>query len=94
MIGGMMETDLAMACSLQLCAALGGVDVCDLDTPFYLREQACNGSPWSEASAFLRVPTGAGVGLRPRSFGGQDIETIGIFPPSLTSRGQTGFQVD
>ncbi len=66
MIGGMMETDLAMSCSLQLCSSLGGVDVCDLDTPFYLKSLACENSPWSEGNANLRVPKGPGIGVTPQ----------------------------
>jgi L-alanine-DL-glutamate epimerase-like enolase superfamily enzyme len=40
MMGGMMESALAMSCSAHLAAGLGGVEFADLDTPFFLKSSA------------------------------------------------------
>lgn len=37
MIGGMMETSLAMTAAAHLAAGLGGFDYIDLDTPFFIK---------------------------------------------------------
>jgi L-alanine-DL-glutamate epimerase-like enolase superfamily enzyme len=37
MIGGMMESTLAMTCSAQMAAGLGFFEYVDLDTPFFLK---------------------------------------------------------
>jgi L-alanine-DL-glutamate epimerase-like enolase superfamily enzyme len=38
MIGGMVESDVAMSMSAHLAAGLGGFDWVDLDTPLWLRD--------------------------------------------------------
>lgn len=38
MIGGMMESSLAMTCSAQMAAGLGFIGYVDLDTPFFLKD--------------------------------------------------------
>ena len=64
MIGGMVESDVAMSCSLHVLGALGGVDIVDLDTPFFMTELICQNSPYRQASANLSVPSvGSGLGL-------------------------------
>jgi len=66
MIGGMMETRLAMSFSLALVLALGWIDHLDLDTPLLMSEDPVAGgyayrgpmlAPWHEP----------GVGARPRT---------------------------
>ncbi|MDP2653038.1 MAG: dipeptide epimerase [Candidatus Omnitrophota bacterium] len=42
MIGGMMETSLAMTAAAHLAAGLGGVEFVDLDTPFFLKGREKN----------------------------------------------------
>lgn len=42
MIGGMMETSLAMTCSAHLAAGLRSFDYVDLDTPFFLKDARKN----------------------------------------------------
>ena len=42
MIGGMMETSLAMTASAHLAAGLGCFDFIDLDTPFFIRDGTAN----------------------------------------------------
>ena len=63
MIGGMVESDLAMTCSLQVLQALGGVDIVDLDTPFFLESLVSKNSAYSAASSILEVADGPGLGL-------------------------------
>lgn len=57
MIGGMIETRVAMGCSFSLVLGLGGFDVLDLDTPLLLANDPVSGGyrydgsrlqPWSE----------------------------------------------
>lgn len=43
MIGGMVESRLAMSCSLSLVYGLGWIDHCDLDTPLLLAEDPVRG---------------------------------------------------
>jgi len=43
MIGGMVETELAMSCSACLAAGLGGFTHVDLDTPLFMRERPLSG---------------------------------------------------
>ncbi|THJ11922.1 MAG: dipeptide epimerase [Nitrospira sp. CG24C] len=58
MIGGMLETRIAMGCSFSLVLGLGGFDVLDLDTPLLLTGDPVTGGysyesshlqPWSES---------------------------------------------
>jgi L-alanine-DL-glutamate epimerase-like enolase superfamily enzyme len=57
MIGGMVETRIAMGCSFSLVLGLGGFDILDLDTPLLLANDPVSGGyrydgpslqPWSE----------------------------------------------
>jgi L-alanine-DL-glutamate epimerase-like enolase superfamily enzyme len=43
MIGGMVETELAMSASACLAAGLGGFEFVDLDTPLFMRERPLSG---------------------------------------------------
>ncbi|MGD9725954.1 MAG: dipeptide epimerase [Nitrospiraceae bacterium] len=43
MVGGMIETRIAMGCSLSLVLGLGGFDVLDLDTPLLLAKDPVRG---------------------------------------------------
>jgi len=66
MIGGMVETRIAMGCSFSLVLGLGGFDVLDLDTPLLLTSDPVTGGyqyngpqlqPWSGP--------GLGMGIAP-----------------------------
>ncbi len=57
MVGGMVETRIAMGCSFSLVLGMSGFEVLDLDTPLLLRENPVKGGygyngprlqPWSE----------------------------------------------
>lgn len=62
MIGGMLESEVAMGHSLHLAAGFGGIRWCDLDTPFFFRKRFTANSPWNDVSR-LNVPNGPGLGL-------------------------------
>jgi L-Ala-D/L-Glu epimerase len=63
MIGGMLESEIAMGCSLQLACGFGGIQHFDLDTPFFLKQFVCQDSPWHANSAVLVRPSTPGLGL-------------------------------
>jgi len=64
MIGGMVETEVAMSASLHLACGTGLVDWLDLDTPFFIAERVTKNSPWQAANATLSLPSGPGLGLK------------------------------
>lgn len=65
MIGGMMETRLAMGVSLSLVLGFGGIEHLDLDTPLLMSED-----PWEGGFAYdgprLLPSLEPGLGMRPR----------------------------
>jgi L-alanine-DL-glutamate epimerase-like enolase superfamily enzyme len=69
MIGGMVETPLAMTVSACLAAGQGGFAFVDLDTPFFMKELPTDGG-WGEGGSDARKPiidlarTGPGHGVR------------------------------
>lgn len=64
MIGGMLETEIAMGFSLHIAAGTGGFNWIDLDTPFFLTAPLTSASPWLNDSSHLMVPTGPGLAIR------------------------------
>lgn len=62
MIGGMVETRLAMTASLHLASALGGVHWLDLDTPLFLNEEILAGG-MIYCGPQLRLPDAPGIGV-------------------------------
>mgnify|MGYP000851813664 CR=1 FL=1 len=63
MIGGMVESEIAMTASLHAVCGTGLISVCDLDTPFFLRDRFTVDSPYHRSSAKLVLPSGTGLGL-------------------------------
>ena len=66
MIGGMIESKLAMCCSAHFAAGLGGFDFIDLDTPMLLAEDPFEGG-WSQTKGIYdlqNIP--AGIGCWPK----------------------------
>ena len=70
MIGGMLETRIAMGCSFSLVLGLGGFDVLDLDTPLLLAGDPVTGGyryegsrlqPWSGPGLDMNVETSPNV---------------------------------
>jgi L-alanine-DL-glutamate epimerase-like enolase superfamily enzyme len=54
MIGGMVETLLAMNMSAHFAAGLGGFEFVDLDTPMFMAEQPLIGG-WQQTGGTLRL---------------------------------------
>jgi L-Ala-D/L-Glu epimerase len=63
MIGGMLESDIAMTHSLQIACGTGGIKFFDLDTPFFFKTSPAISSPWTKKSNVLAKPTGPGLGI-------------------------------
>jgi L-alanine-DL-glutamate epimerase-like enolase superfamily enzyme len=63
MIGGMVESELAMTASLHFFCGSGAVEFCDLDTPFFFAAPLAESSPYAARSARLLLPQGPGLGL-------------------------------
>lgn len=67
MIGGMVESRLAMGTSACIAAGLGGFSFIDLDTPLFLAEDPFTGGYAQYGERIDLRPIGIGHGLRPRS---------------------------
>ena len=63
MIGGMVESEIAMTASLHFACGGGMIDWLDLDTPFFFQETLTQESPWHSQKAKLICPGGKGMGL-------------------------------
>lgn len=63
MIGGMLESEIAMGTSLQLACGVGSIQHFDLDTPFFFKTLITKDSPWHRGRAELMRPSGPGIGL-------------------------------
>jgi L-alanine-DL-glutamate epimerase-like enolase superfamily enzyme len=63
MIGGMLESDIAMTHSLHIACGTGGIKFFDLDTPFFFKTSPAISSPWTKKSSVLAQPTGPGLGI-------------------------------
>jgi L-alanine-DL-glutamate epimerase-like enolase superfamily enzyme len=66
MIGGMMETRLAMGCSLACVFGLGGFDFVDLDTPLLLETDPIRGG-FGYNGPEMSVWQEPGLGMTPRA---------------------------
>lgn len=65
MIGGMMESPLAMTASAHLAAGLGGFDFIDLDTPFFIKD-GLKGHPCLDRRGVYDLSRiKSGIGIRP-----------------------------
>lgn len=62
MIGGMVETRLAMGCSFSVVLGLGGFEVLDLDTPLLLKEDPISGG-YSYSGPHLHPWEADGLGI-------------------------------
>ncbi|MBX3222014.1 MAG: dipeptide epimerase [Labilithrix sp.] len=66
MIGGMVETRLAMGMSANIAAGLGGFTYVDLDTPLFLAVDPFEGGYAQDGERIDLRPIDAGHGARPR----------------------------
>lgn len=66
MIGGMIETSLAMTCAAHFAAGVGGFDHVDLDTPLWLRRDPTRGLRLSRGGVYDLSVVRAGIGVVPR----------------------------
>jgi L-Ala-D/L-Glu epimerase len=65
MIGGMMETSIAMTASAHLAAGLGCFDYIDLDTPFFIKNAAKRNPFLSGDGRYTLKHVKAGIGIGP-----------------------------
>ena len=73
MIGGMVETRIAMGCSFSLVLGLGGFDVLDLDTPLLLASDPVTGGYRYDGS---RLQPWSGSGLDMNAAPSPNVTTI------------------
>ncbi len=64
MIGGMIETRVAMGCSFSLVMGLGGISILDLDTPLLMAEDPFESGGYRYDGPFLIPWSEPGLGLR------------------------------
>jgi len=64
MIGGMMESNLAMTASAHLAAALGCFEFIDLDTPFFIKGEAARNPFLSSRGVYDLSKVKAGIGIK------------------------------
>ncbi|MFA5161993.1 MAG: dipeptide epimerase [Elusimicrobiales bacterium] len=65
MIGGMMESLLAMTASAHLAAGCGGFDFIDLDTPFFIKDKVMRGGALSPSGVYSLAGVKSGLGVAP-----------------------------
>jgi len=65
MIGGMIETSLAMGCAAHFAAGLGGFGFVDLDTPLWLRKDPTRGLRLAHGGVYDLARVRAGIGVVP-----------------------------
>lgn len=66
MMGGMIETSLAMACAAHLAAGVGGFDFIDLDTPLWLAKDPMTGVRFGRGGVYDLSRVRSGIGVQPR----------------------------
>lgn len=65
MIGGMIETSLAMGCAAHFAAGIGGFGVVDLDTPLWLKRDPTRGLRIARGGVYDLSAVRAGIGVTP-----------------------------
>ena len=73
MIGGMVETRIAMGCSFSLVLGLGGFDLLDLDTPLLLASDPVTGGYGYDGS---RLQPWSGPGLDMKAAPSESVTTV------------------
>ncbi|MBI5624391.1 MAG: dipeptide epimerase [Elusimicrobia bacterium] len=67
MIGGMVESSLAMTCAAHFAAGLGGFDFVDLDTPLWFEREPFRGVRIGRGGVYDLAGVRAGIGVEPCS---------------------------
>ena len=67
MVGGMVESYLAMTCAAHFAAGIGGVDFVDLDTPYWFAKDPMAGIKLKRGGVYDLKPVRAGIGVWPKS---------------------------
>lgn len=67
MIGGMMESNLAMSASAHLASGLGFFDYIDLDTPFFIKDEVARHPFLSPKGVYDPSKVKSGIGIKVRS---------------------------
>lgn len=65
MIGGMVESQLAMGCAAHLAAGVGGFKFVDLDTPLWLKASPMRGLRMGRGGLYDLASKRPGIGVRP-----------------------------
>lgn len=65
MIGGMVESSLAMGCAAHFAAGLGGFDFVDLDTPLWFKDEPVRGLRIGRGGVYDLSKVRAGIGVVP-----------------------------
>jgi L-alanine-DL-glutamate epimerase-like enolase superfamily enzyme len=65
MIGGMVESSLAMTCSAHFAAGIGGFSFIDLDTPLWFKRDPMKGVTFSRGGIYDLSAVKAGIGVNP-----------------------------
>jgi L-alanine-DL-glutamate epimerase-like enolase superfamily enzyme len=65
MIGGMIETSLAMGCAAHFAAGIGGFGIVDLDTPLWLKRDPTRGLRLGRGGVYDLSGIAAGIGVVP-----------------------------
>ncbi|MBI3553143.1 MAG: dipeptide epimerase [Elusimicrobia bacterium] len=65
MIGGMVESSLAMSCAAHFAAGLGGFDFVDLDTPLWFKRDPMQGVSFAREGVYDLSKVKAGIGTTP-----------------------------
>ena len=65
MIGGLVESTLAMACAAHMAAGIGGFDFVDLDTPLWFQDEPMRGLKLSHGGIYDLSRVKAGIGVVP-----------------------------
>lgn len=66
MVGGLVESRLAMTCSAHLAAGLGAVRFVDLDTPLFFAKDPMRGVPIKRGGVYDLRSVRAGIGITPK----------------------------
>ncbi len=65
MIGGMVESSLAMTASAHFAAGLGSFDFVDLDTPLWFKKDPMRGVSFGKGGIYDLSEVAAGIGVKP-----------------------------